>query len=172
MEMADVRKLRHLQQENMRLEKVLAERDLDVEVMKELQAKKVVSPHARRQRAKVACAWGLRTRRAAWLCATPRSGLHYRSGKVQRDARLAQALRGLITSYPQGVSVSRKPSPRSWLADESQTNSLSLATTGAEPSEAEAPQKVPYGIHSQERIPNMMPGLGSLSTFPSTSHPF
>jgi len=40
MEVADVRELRHLPRENMRLKKVLAERDLEVEVMKELQAKK------------------------------------------------------------------------------------------------------------------------------------
>ena len=40
MEVADVRELRQLRQENVRLKKVLAERDLEVEVMKELQAKK------------------------------------------------------------------------------------------------------------------------------------
>ncbi|MDR4485220.1 MAG: transposase [Nitrospirales bacterium] len=40
MEVADVRTLRHLRQENARRKKVLAERDLEVEVMKELQAKK------------------------------------------------------------------------------------------------------------------------------------
>ncbi|MDR4484891.1 MAG: transposase [Nitrospirales bacterium] len=40
MEVADVRELRHLRQENARLKKVLAERDLEVEGMKELQAKK------------------------------------------------------------------------------------------------------------------------------------
>ena len=40
MEVADVRELRQLRQENARLKKVLAERDLEVEVMKELQAKK------------------------------------------------------------------------------------------------------------------------------------
>lgn len=40
MDVADVRELRHLRQENARLKKVLAERDLEVEVMKELQAKK------------------------------------------------------------------------------------------------------------------------------------
>jgi putative transposase len=40
MDVADVRELRHLRQENTRLKKVLAERDLEVEVMKELQAKK------------------------------------------------------------------------------------------------------------------------------------
>ncbi len=40
MEVADVRDLRPLRLENARLKKVLAERDLEVEVMKELQAKK------------------------------------------------------------------------------------------------------------------------------------
>ena len=40
MEVADARELRQLRQENARLKKVLAERDLEVEVMKELQAKK------------------------------------------------------------------------------------------------------------------------------------
>jgi transposase-like protein len=40
LEVDDVRKLRQLRQENARLKKVLAERDLEVEVMKELQAKK------------------------------------------------------------------------------------------------------------------------------------
>ncbi len=40
MDVAAVRELRHLRQENVRLKKVLAERDLEVEVMKELQAKK------------------------------------------------------------------------------------------------------------------------------------
>ncbi len=40
MDVDDVRELRHLRQENARLKKVLAERDLQEEVMKELQAKK------------------------------------------------------------------------------------------------------------------------------------
>jgi putative transposase len=40
MDVAEVRELRHLRHENARLKKVLAERDLEVEVMKELQAKK------------------------------------------------------------------------------------------------------------------------------------
>ncbi len=40
MEVADVRALRQLRQENARLKKVLAERDVEVEVMKELHAKK------------------------------------------------------------------------------------------------------------------------------------
>ncbi len=36
----DVRKLKQLEQENARLKKLLAERDLEVEIMKEIQAKK------------------------------------------------------------------------------------------------------------------------------------
>ncbi|MCP4045862.1 MAG: transposase [Gammaproteobacteria bacterium] len=40
MEVSDVRELKRLQDENARLKKLLAERDLEVEVMKEIQAKK------------------------------------------------------------------------------------------------------------------------------------
>ena len=37
---ADVKRLRQLEQENARLKKLVAERDLEIEVMKELQRKK------------------------------------------------------------------------------------------------------------------------------------
>lgn len=40
LEAADVKQLRGLQQENARLKKLLAERDLEIEVMKEVTAKK------------------------------------------------------------------------------------------------------------------------------------
>jgi len=40
MEVSDVRELKRLKEENTRLKKLLAERDLEVEVMKELQSKK------------------------------------------------------------------------------------------------------------------------------------
>jgi len=40
MEVSDVRELKRLKDENARLKKLLAERDLEVEVMKEIQAKK------------------------------------------------------------------------------------------------------------------------------------
>ena len=40
LEAADVKQLRSLQQENLRLKKLLAERDLEIEVMKEITAKK------------------------------------------------------------------------------------------------------------------------------------
>ena len=40
MEVSDVRELKRLKDENGRIKKLLAERDLEVEVMKEIQAKK------------------------------------------------------------------------------------------------------------------------------------
>lgn len=40
MDVADTKKLKHLEAENARLKKLLAERDLEVEVMKEIAAKK------------------------------------------------------------------------------------------------------------------------------------
>lgn len=61
----------------------------------------MVSPRARRHAAQAACARGLSQRRAAWLCATPRSGLSYEATGPHRDRRLAQALRGVAKRYPQ-----------------------------------------------------------------------
>ena len=40
MQVSDVRELKRLREENARLKKLVAERDLEVEVMKEIQAKK------------------------------------------------------------------------------------------------------------------------------------
>jgi putative transposase len=40
LEAVDVRRLRHLEQENAKLKKLIAERDLEIEVMKEVAAKK------------------------------------------------------------------------------------------------------------------------------------
>ena len=48
LESADVKRLRQLEQENNRLKKLLAERDLDIEIMKEVNAKKCVSARVRR----------------------------------------------------------------------------------------------------------------------------
>ena len=40
MEVSDVRELKRVREENTRLKKMVAERDLEIEVMKEIQAKK------------------------------------------------------------------------------------------------------------------------------------
>jgi putative transposase len=46
---SDVRRLKQLEIENARLKKLVAERDLEIEVMKEVAAKKMVSVPARRR---------------------------------------------------------------------------------------------------------------------------
>lgn len=61
----------------------------------------MVTPRARRQAVRVACARGVSQRRAAWLCTTPRSGIRYEAKGPRRDARLAQALRGVAHRHPQ-----------------------------------------------------------------------
>ena len=40
LEVSDVKRLRHLELENARLKRLVAERDLEIDVMKEIQAKK------------------------------------------------------------------------------------------------------------------------------------
>jgi len=47
-EPVDVKRLRHLEQGNVRLKKLVAERGLDLEVMKEVATKKMVSARVRR----------------------------------------------------------------------------------------------------------------------------
>ncbi|WP_241085927.1 transposase [Candidatus Vondammii sp. HM_W22] len=48
MEVSDVRELKRVKDENMRLKKLLAERNLEVEIMKEIQAKKWEPPRKAR----------------------------------------------------------------------------------------------------------------------------
>ena len=43
---------------------------------------------------------GLSQRRAAWLCSTPRSGIHYQSKRQRRDRHLSSALRIVARSDP------------------------------------------------------------------------
>ncbi|MEM1089097.1 MAG: IS3 family transposase [Pseudomonadota bacterium] len=50
--------------------------------------------------AKYAIERGLKQHRACWLCSTPRSGLHYRSKREQRDRHLSKALRLVSRAEP------------------------------------------------------------------------
>jgi len=59
-----------------------------------------VSPRARRAMAKLAIERGLSQRRAAWLCSTPRSDIHYRSKRERRDRHLSAALRIVARGDP------------------------------------------------------------------------
>ena len=60
----------------------------------------MVSPRARRAMARYAMDRGLSQRRSAWLCTTPRSGIHYRSKRERRDRHLSAALRLVARGDP------------------------------------------------------------------------
>lgn len=62
----DVKRLRQLEQENIRLKRLLAERDLEIEVMKRVAIKMVGAPARRRQ---VVFAAATRTVAAQGVCA-------------------------------------------------------------------------------------------------------
>ncbi|MGE0388202.1 MAG: IS3 family transposase [Gammaproteobacteria bacterium] len=97
---ADVKRLRQLEQENARLKKLVAERDLEIEVMKEIAFKKMVSVQARRQQVGYARQRGLSERRACTLLNVARSALHYRSRLSERDAPILSAMKDLSAQYP------------------------------------------------------------------------
>ncbi len=88
-----VRWLKHLEQENARLKKLVAERDLEIEVMKEISA--MVSVPARREQVAYAAGHGLSQRRACTLASVGRSALGYRSRKAVKDAAVVARMREL-----------------------------------------------------------------------------
>ncbi|WP_085963246.1 IS3 family transposase [Burkholderia ambifaria] len=100
LEAADMKRLKQLEQENARLKKMLAERDLELDVMKEINGKKVVSAPARRQQVAYAKARGLSERRACALMSVARSALHYESTLTVRDAPVLAAMNILSAQYP------------------------------------------------------------------------
>jgi putative transposase len=96
----EVKRLRQLEHENSRLKKLLAERDLEIEIMKEIAAKKMVSAPARRQQAAFAFRHGLSQRKACALFSLARSVLRYESRMVLRDAPLVALMMALAAQYP------------------------------------------------------------------------
>ncbi|MFM0053764.1 IS3 family transposase [Caballeronia grimmiae] len=100
MEASDVKRLKQLEQENARLKKMVAERDLELDVMREINGKKVVSAPARRLQVAYARARGLSERRACALMSVARSALHYQSKLAERDAPVRAAMCVLSAQYP------------------------------------------------------------------------
>ena len=96
----DVKRLRSLEQENARLKKMVAERDLALEVMKEITAKKMVSAPARRRQVDYAKRRGLSERWACALLSVARSTLRYAPRMPARDAPILAAMAGLSAQYP------------------------------------------------------------------------
>ena len=100
LEPADVKRLRQLEQENGRLKKMVADRDLEIDVLKEITRKKMVGARVRRPQVAYARARGLSGRRACALLSVARSTLGYQSRLVDRDAPALAAMRRLAAQYP------------------------------------------------------------------------
>ena len=95
----DVKRLKQLDQENNRLKKIVAERDLEIEVMKEI-AGKLVSVKTRLEQARYAIGRGVIQRRACTLLEVARSGLVYPYKVPKKDAPIIQAMRSYSALYP------------------------------------------------------------------------
>jgi putative transposase len=95
----ETKRMRALEQENGRVKKLVAERDLEIEVMEEI-GKKMVSACARRQQVAYASTRGLSQRRACALLRTARSGLRYESRKAAKDAAALTRMAELARQYP------------------------------------------------------------------------
>ena len=99
LEAVDVKRRRQLEAENARLKKVLAERVMDIEILKEVAAKKMVSAPARRQQIAYVCQRGRSVRRACALLSVARSTVGYQPRLAARDAPAAAVMHELA-QYP------------------------------------------------------------------------
>jgi len=97
---ADVKRLKALETENAKLKRLLAERDLELDVTREVNRKKMVSPQARRDQVRFVCERGVSQRRACGLLSVPRSTLSYRLRQPEKDAPALAAMRRLSSQYP------------------------------------------------------------------------
>ena len=95
-----MRRLKQLESENARLKKLVAERDLEIEVMKEITAKKMVSVPARREQVAYETGRRLSKMRACTLAQVGRSALRSRSKMAVRDAPVVKRMAELAAQYP------------------------------------------------------------------------
>jgi putative transposase len=100
LEPSDVKRLRQLEQENSRLKKMVADRDLEIDVLKEITRKKMVGAPVRRQQVAYAEGRGLSRRRACALLSVARSTLGYTSRLLARDADVLASMRTWAAQYP------------------------------------------------------------------------
>ena len=100
LEPVDVKRLRQLEQENGRLKKMVADRELELDVLQEITRKKMVGARVRRQQVASACRRGLSSRRACAVLSVARSTLGYQSRLQQRDAPALAVMRELAGQYP------------------------------------------------------------------------
>jgi hypothetical protein len=100
MEAADVKKLKAPELENVRLKTSLPEAALDIEVLKEINSKKVVSPQGRSEQVELACQRALSQRRACGLIGVARSTLSYELQMPAKNCPVIEAMRLLSVQYP------------------------------------------------------------------------
>ena len=93
------KRLKVLESENGRLKRLLAERDLEIEVMKEIAAK-MVSACGRRQHVQYARRRGVSCRRACALIQVARSSLLYESRLAPKDSPVRARMTALAAQYP------------------------------------------------------------------------
>ncbi|WP_394100539.1 IS3 family transposase [Xanthobacter wiegelii] len=95
MDVSDARRLKALEDENARLKKLLAEQMLDNAILKDVAAKKLVTPDARRKAVAHACAaHGVSQRRACKALSVDRTSMRYRSIRPE-DAGLREAMKAM-----------------------------------------------------------------------------
>jgi putative transposase len=100
MDVDDAKRLKNLESENAKLKKMLADRMLEIDVLKEINAKKMVTAPARRQQVAYAKSRGVPIRRACALLGTARSGLRHESKRAKVDAPVVAQMRELAAQYP------------------------------------------------------------------------
>lgn len=79
---------------------MLADRDLEIDVMKEIAAKKMVIAQARREQVGFAVSRGQSQRRACALLSVARSAVKYTSKMLEKDAPVLAAMCTLSAQYP------------------------------------------------------------------------
>ncbi len=98
MSVDEARRLKQLEAENGRLKRLVAVRDLEIQVMKEIAVK-----NGERARAAttggVSRKRGLSCRRACWLLRVARSSLRYESRKEKADGPVRQKMAELAAQY-------------------------------------------------------------------------
>ena len=90
-----MKRLRQLEQENGRLKKMVADRDLEIDVLKEITRKKWWAHVCAGSRSAYARRRGLSSRRACAVLSVARSTLGYESRLRQRDAPALAVIREL-----------------------------------------------------------------------------
>ena len=111
LEPANVKRLRQLEQENGRLKKMVADRDLEIDVLQEI-TRKNGGARVRRQQVASVRRRGLSSRRACAVLSVARSTLGYQARLQRRDApalAIVRSLRGIsAVRLPEDPDLSRR----------------------------------------------------------------